>query len=103
MAYTGLEPHMEHFVLEGVGYISYARYKHWIWARKERKIVLADPVCEVEDFHHLITAFIENHPDVIFVGVSSEPAKILEKMGYTVNQFGIEKLPQTNKMTMFLT
>ena len=90
MAYTGLEPQMEQFVLDGVGYIAFTRYKHWIWARKERQIVLADPVCAAEDYHQLITAFIEKHPDVIFVAVSSEPAKILEKMGYTVNQFGIE-------------
>lgn len=90
MAYTCLEPDMDHFILDGVGFIAYARYRHWLWARTERKIVLADPVCAVGNYQKILTAFIEKHPDVIFVGLSTEPAKVLEKMGYMVNQFGIE-------------
>ncbi len=90
MAYTSLEPDMEHFVMDGVGYIAYVSYKHWLWAWKERKIVLADPVCAEEDYQKIFTAFIKKKPNVIFVGVSTEPAKVLEKMGYMVNQFGIE-------------
>lgn len=90
MAYTSLEPDMDHFVLDGVGYIAYARYQHWLWARKERKIVLADPVCAEQDYQKILAAFIEMHPDVIFVGLSVDPAKVLEEMGYMVNQLGIE-------------
>lgn len=90
MAYTSLEPGMEYFVMDGIGYIAYVSYKHWLWAWKERKIVLADPVCAEKDFQEILTAFIKEHPNVIFVGVSLKPAKVLEKMGYMVNQFGIE-------------
>ncbi len=90
MAYTSLEPDMNHYVMDDVGYIAYVRYKHWLWARKERILVLADPVCAVENYHKILSAFIKKHPNVIFVGVSRTFAGVLNKMGVSVNQFGIE-------------
>lgn len=90
MSYTTLEPEMNHFILDGVGYIAYVNYQHWLWTRKKRKIILADPVCSSKNYEKIFSAFIEKHPDAIFVGLSLEPAKTLEKMGYKVNQFGIE-------------
>ena len=90
MAYTSLEPEMEYFEIQGLGYIAFIRFKHWLWAWKERKIVLADPVCDVENYQQIITAFIEKHPNVIFVEASKALAEALDKMGYQVNQFGVE-------------
>ena len=90
MAYTSLESSMEHFELEGVGYIAYMTFKHWLWARKERKIVLANPVCAVADYQKILTAFIQKYPRVTFVEASKELGLALEAMGYRVNQFGIE-------------
>jgi len=97
MAYTSLEPDMEYFVLEGVGYIAYTTVKHWFWARKERKVVLADPVCDEKNYQKIISLFIKEYPCVVFMEASRELAKILDGMGYEVNQFGVETdLPLEN-------
>jgi len=90
MAYTSLEPQMEYFILEGVGYIAYISFKHWFFAWKERKIVLADPICDVENIQIIIAAFIKKYPNVIFVQSSKSTATVLDKLGYQVNLFGIE-------------
>ena len=90
MAYTNLEPDREYFVMDGVGYIAYVSFKHWLWAWKERKMILADPVCAVENYEKIIAAFIKKFPKVIFVGISKEFAEILVQIGLQVNQFGIE-------------
>lgn len=90
MAYTSLEPDMEYFVLEGVGYIAYTSVKHWFWAWKERKVVLADPVCDHKNYHNIISHFVKKYPRVIFMEASRELAEVLDGMGYEVNQFGIE-------------
>ena len=90
MAYTSLEPTMEYFVVDEVGYIAFISYKHWLWARKERKIVLADPVCDKSQYHKIVMLFIAKYPDAIFVQASKEFATALDKLGYQINQFGIE-------------
>lgn len=90
MAYTSLEPQMEYFIVDGVGYIAYIRFKHWLWARKERYIVLADPVCSLDNYQQVISAFIKENPDVIFVQSSKETASVLDALGYQINLFGVE-------------
>ncbi len=97
MAYTSLEPTMEYFVIDGVGYIAFISYKHWLWARQERKIVLADPVCDKKHYKNIITLFIKKYPNTIFVQSSRELAQVLVQEGYQVNQFGIEtEIPVEN-------
>ena len=90
MAYTSLEPNMEYFIEDGMGYIAYISFKHWFWARRERKVVLADPICSKADTAKIITLFIKKYPDVIFVEASKDLAQILDSLGYQVNKFGIE-------------
>lgn len=90
MAYTSLEPQMETFILEGVGYIAFIRFKHFLWARKERQIVLADPICAVNNYKKLIRAFTEKYPNVIFVQSSKDTASVLTELGFQANLFGVE-------------
>ncbi len=97
MAYTTLEEGLEYFVVEGMGYIAYISFKHFFWAWKERKVVLADPVCAVSDYDEIVRRFIEKFSDVIFVQASRNLASVLDQQGYQVNQFGIEtELPVSN-------
>ncbi len=97
MAYTSLEPSMEYFVVEGLGYIAYTRVKHWFWARKERKVVLADPICDPKNYAEIVRLFIKKYPNVIFMEASKTLAEVLDSMGYEVNQFGVETdIPITN-------
>lgn len=90
MAYTTLEPTMEYFIEPDIGYISYISYKHWLWARSERKIILSDPVCDSQQYKKIITKFLEKYPNVIFVQSSRAMAEVLSNMGFEVNCFGVE-------------
>ena len=97
MAYTSLEAGLEYFVVEGMGYIAYISFKHFFWAWKGRKVVLADPVCAVSNYDEMVRRFIKKYPDVIFVQASPALASVLDAQGYQVNQFGIEtELPVAN-------
>ena len=90
MAYTGIKTSLDYFFVEGLGYIAFKRFKHWFWARKERVIVLADPVCSSENTLELLNQFLKKHPEPIFVQSSRFFAEVLDQEGYQVNQFGIE-------------
>lgn len=100
MAFTSLEPTLEHFVVDGLGYIAFKRFKHWFWARKERTIVLADPICSIENTPKLLDLFVAEHPNSIFVQSSRRFAEILDKKGFQVNQFGIETDLYTDNFDM---
>ena len=90
MAYSSLEPDMQYFVVDGVGYIAYKPFKHWFWSLSGRQIVLADPVCSPDNYKQLLSQFIKVYPDAMFVQISKAVAKALNDLGYEVNQFGIE-------------
>lgn len=90
MAYTSLEPSLEYFLLDDIGYIAFKRFKDWFWSFKERVIVLADPICDNENIQILLDQFLNKYPNVIFVQSSRGFAEVLDKKGFQVNQFGIE-------------
>ena len=90
MAYSGLQEGLEYFFVEGIGYISYLPYKHLLFAPKGRAIVLANPICAKENYRSLLQQFINAKPSAQFIQISREIAVILDQLGYTVNQFGIE-------------
>lgn len=90
MAYTGFEPCMQHFVVDGIGYIAHSEYSHWLWARKARQIVVADPVCSPENYQKLVSRFLEKYPQALFLQASRSFAEVLHDMGLQVNEFGYE-------------
>ncbi len=90
MAYSGLQDGLEYFFIEDIGYISYLRYKHLLFAPKGRVIVLANPICAKENVRSLLQLFINAYPSVQFIQISREIAVTLDQLGYAVNQFGIE-------------
>jgi len=90
MGYTGLEPDMQHFMLDDIGYIAHSEYKHWLWARKGRQIIVGDPVCAPENYAQMVSRFLEKYPQVLFVQASRVFAEVLQKMGLQVNEFGYE-------------
>ncbi len=90
MAYTSLEPTLEYFLVDGLGYIAFKRFRHWFWAVKERVIVLADPVCAPENTLELLNRFLVKYSSPIFVQSSRMFAEVLDKKGFQVNQFGVE-------------
>ncbi|MCK5811027.1 MAG: DUF2156 domain-containing protein, partial [Cocleimonas sp.] len=90
MSYSGLQEGLEYFLIKGIGYISYLRYKHRLFSPRGKIIVLADPVCAKENYSYLLQQFIKNNPKVMFIQISREVAVILDQLGYEVNQFGVE-------------
>jgi len=96
MAYSSLEPSLEYFLVDGLGYIAFKRFKHWFWANKERTLVLADPVCAPGNTLELLNQFLDKYPDSIFIQCSRFFAEVLDKKGFKVNQFGIETDLLTN-------
>ena len=90
MAYSTLQKGLEYEIYEGIGFIAYLSYKHALWCRKGIKIVLADPVCNVSQYQQVTQQFMDTHKDVVFMQASDTFAKVLDSMGYEVNQFGIE-------------
>ncbi len=100
MAYTSLEPSMKYFVMEDIGYIAYIDFKHWFWSRKERKIVLADPICHPDNYRKILDAFIYKFADVIFVQASRAFALVLDEAGFQTNILGIETEIGVNDFTL---
>jgi phosphatidylglycerol lysyltransferase len=91
MAYSGLQAGLEYFFIEDIGYISYLRYKHLLFApNKGRIIVLANPICAKENYQLLLQQFLNAHPSAMFIQISRQIAVILDQLGYQINQFGIE-------------
>ena len=90
MAYTGLEPHTQHFVLDELGYIAHSEYKHWLWTRRGRQIIVGDPVCAPENYRKIVSRFLDKYPQTLFVQASCAFAEVLHDMGLQVNEFGYE-------------
>jgi phosphatidylglycerol lysyltransferase len=90
MAYSGLQEGLEYFFIENIGYISYLRYKHLLFAPRGRFIALANPICAKENVHFLLQQFIKANPSALFIQISREIAIILDQLGYAINQYGIE-------------
>ncbi|MCK5811009.1 MAG: DUF2156 domain-containing protein [Cocleimonas sp.] len=90
LAYSGLQEGLEYFFIEGIGYISYLRYQHRLFAPKGRVIVLANPICAKENTVFLLKQFLAANPSAQFIQISRKMAILLDQLGYQVNQFGIE-------------
>lgn len=97
VAYSGLQSGLEYYVKEEVGYIAYLSFQHWLFAWKGRKIVLANPVCADNDLLMLTQCFLNDYEHVIFLQTDEKMAVVLNKLGYELNEFGIEtELPMPN-------
>ena len=90
LAYSSLQDVLEHFLLDGVGYVACLNFRHPLLCRKPRRIVLANPVVAKEDAARLIEAFLAFDPDPVFVQVDRDFAAILDAAGFQVNQIGVE-------------
>jgi lysylphosphatidylglycerol synthetase-like protein (DUF2156 family) len=84
-----LQTEMEHFLLEGVGYLAY---------RKEggKVFVLGDPVVNETELEKTLVTLVSKFPDSSFIQCSLKTASILKFLGYLITPFGVEtelKLP----------
>lgn len=89
LSYATLQQGMEYFVHER-GYIAFTTAVHPVFARKPKRIVLADPVCARDDMPVVLDAFLNEHPFAVFGVVSEECARLLRQAGFKANCVGYE-------------
>lgn len=90
LSYATLQQGMEYFVHDDLGYIAFTTATHPVFARKPKRIVLADPVCDRKDLQPLVAAFLKEHPAAVFGVVSGHCAGVLRPMGFKANCVGYE-------------
>jgi len=90
LSYSVLQPNMEYYIEEGVGFIAYYSYRHFLLAPLGRKIVLADPLCSEEHKEGMLERFITKHKHVILLQCNHKTGEVMDKLGYEVNMFGKE-------------
>jgi lysylphosphatidylglycerol synthetase-like protein (DUF2156 family) len=100
LSYATLQQGMEYFIHE-LGYIAFTTATHPVLARKPRRIVLADPVCDSSDLPLLLAAFLKEFPAAVFPVVSELCARHLRQMGFRANCIGYEpELPVATYNTL---
>jgi alpha-beta hydrolase superfamily lysophospholipase len=89
LSYATLQEGMEYFIDE-LGYIAYTTVRHPVLARRPKRIVLTDPVCDPEDLPQLLYRFLSSDPRASFAVVSEPCAEVLRQLGFKVNCIGYE-------------
>jgi hypothetical protein len=80
MAYSKLQPGLEHFYVPNLGCVSYCTMQVGPpFLFKWRPAVLADPLCSLGDREKLTALFLERHPRAFFVQVSRDYALLLQR------------------------
>lgn len=83
-AFSTLQPGMEYFDLDGIGYIAYMRK----WGMM---FVLSDPVCAAHNFELILERFHQKYPHANFVQCTKATVEILHRrFKYYGTQFGSE-------------
>ncbi len=89
LSYATLQQGMEYFIHE-LGYLAFTTATHPVFARKPKRIVLADPVCARADLPKLLKAFLAENPAAVFAVVSEHCAGVLRTLGFKSNCVGYE-------------
>jgi len=90
LAYATLQPGLSYFDITGVGYVAHYLFKHPIFARQGRRLVIGDPICSQETLSDVLDRFLASGPPAMFLQVSEGVAGELHRRGYRVNQLGVE-------------
>lgn len=84
MAYSTLQPGMEYFDLEGIGYLAYMKYFG-------TRYVLGNPICQEEKQKEIVKEAFKEHKNTCFVQVYEPFARMLhENFGFYGTQMGVE-------------
>ncbi|RFA26567.1 hypothetical protein CAI21_16510 [Alkalilimnicola ehrlichii] len=92
MAYSTLQPGLDYFLHERLGYLAYLRLRHPIFAPRGLHVVIGDPVAAVADYEALLDAYLESPgaAATAFIEIGPNFATLLSRRGYPVNEVGIE-------------
>lgn len=92
MAYSTLQPGLDYFVHERLGYLAYLSFRHWLFAPRGLRVVLGDPVAAVDDYAALLDSYLlaGGAAATVFVEIGDEFACLLNSRGFAVNELGLE-------------
>lgn len=90
LAHSTVQEGMDFFWMEDVGYLSFFVARHWLLARTPRRIVISNPVAAPGDHERLVSAFLAQEKNPIFVQVTRPVGELLGNLGLQVNQMGVE-------------
>jgi len=83
LSFTAFQPGIELFSIRDAGWIAFERK----WGQV---IVLGDPVCHPLQYGHLLSAFLKQFQEALFVQISPAVALQLRLLGYYTTQMGHE-------------
>ncbi len=96
LSYSSLQEGLEYFLEPGCGYIAYALIR----ADAETPLCLADPICPLDKMEHLIRSFLQKYRTPIFAHISKPTAEILSKLGFLINEIGVETIMDAHEFTL---
>jgi hypothetical protein len=96
LAFSSLQAGMQYFMLPELGYIAFVP----LGKEHDSVCVLADPICKTENMRALITEFLKDRKDPIFLHVNHDTAKVLGEFGFCVNELGVETFIDIPEFTL---
>ena len=96
LAYSSLQKGMQYFMHPELGYVAYTPLRDG----PNSVCVLADPICSKENIRPLVEAFMKEKSDPVFLHISHDTGKVLNEMGFTVNELGVETIIDIQKFNV---
>lgn len=93
LAYSSLQKGLQYFMHPELGYVAYTPLRDG----PNSVCVLADPICSKENMKVLIEEFLKEKNDPVFLHISHDTGKILNEMGFSVNELGVETVIEIQK------
>ncbi len=95
LAYSSLQDGLKYFMDEK-GYCAYTP----LGDNEDSVCVLADPICSKENLRPFLESFLQGKSDPIFLHASYDTAKVLNDMGFCVNELGVETIIDIQDFTL---
>lgn len=96
LAYSSLQKGMQYFMHPELGYIAYTPLRDG----PNSVCVLADPICSKENLKPLIQEFMKEKSDPVFLHISHDTGKVLNEMGFSINELGVETIIDIQKFNL---
>lgn len=96
LAYSSLQDGLKYFMDQDLGYVAYTQLND----SEDSVCVLADPICAKENLKSLLSEFLRGKKDPVFLHASHDTAKILDEMGFCVNELGVETVIDIQEFTL---
>ncbi|CAA6803407.1 MAG: Unknown protein [uncultured Thiotrichaceae bacterium] len=90
ISYSVLQPELQYFFVQDIGFIAYQQCRHGLFAPFGRTIVLGNPMCSEKHYRWITMRFLEKYPKTIFLQVERNYGEVLQSLGHEVNCFGTE-------------